>query len=140
MHHTLQSRACKLFQVQLYKNNALAILLRILCILNSDWLRHSCSVREVYEHIIIFVVVFFCFLFLESASVRCSGYCLNGGTCDYLESIDLALCACPLGYTGNRCQSKYRSVGRSIDRSINQSTNQQLTRQAVSQSINQLIN
>ena len=39
----------KVFGVQLYKNNARALLLRILCILNSDWLRHARSVLGVYE-------------------------------------------------------------------------------------------
>ena len=35
--------------VQLYKNNARALLLRILSILNLDWLQHARSVRGVYE-------------------------------------------------------------------------------------------
>ena len=39
----------KVFEVQLYKNNACTLLLRILCILNSDWLQHARSIRGVYE-------------------------------------------------------------------------------------------
>ena len=39
----------KVFGVQLYKNNAHALLLRILCILNSDWLQYARSIRGVYE-------------------------------------------------------------------------------------------
>ena len=35
--------------MQLYKNNARALLSRILSILNLDWLQHARSVREVYE-------------------------------------------------------------------------------------------
>ena len=35
--------------VQLYKNNARALLSRILSILNLDWLQHARSVRGVYE-------------------------------------------------------------------------------------------
>ena len=38
-----------MFGVQLYKNNARALLSRILSILNLDWLQHACSVRGVYE-------------------------------------------------------------------------------------------
>ena len=37
------------FGVQLYKNNARALLSRILSILNLDWLQHARSVRRVYE-------------------------------------------------------------------------------------------
>ena len=36
-------------EVQLYKNNARALISRILSILNSDWLQHECSVHGVYE-------------------------------------------------------------------------------------------
>ena len=42
-----------MFGVQLYKNNACVLLLRILSILNLDWLKHARSVRGVYENIII---------------------------------------------------------------------------------------
>ena len=35
--------------MQLYKNNARALLSRILSILNLDWLQYARSVREVYE-------------------------------------------------------------------------------------------
>ena len=38
-----------MFGVQLYKNNARAILSRILSILNLDWLQHARSVCGVYE-------------------------------------------------------------------------------------------
>ena len=38
-----------MFGVQLYKNNARALLSRILSILNLDWLQHARSVRGVYE-------------------------------------------------------------------------------------------
>ena len=38
-----------MFGVQLYKNNARALLSRILSILNLDWLQHARSVRVVYE-------------------------------------------------------------------------------------------
>ena len=43
----------KVFRVQLYKNNARALLSRILCILNSDWLQHARSISGVYKCIII---------------------------------------------------------------------------------------
>ena len=46
---TLASALREMFGVQLYKNNARAPLLRILSILNLDWLQHARSVREVYE-------------------------------------------------------------------------------------------
>ena len=38
-----------MFGVQLYKNNARALLSPILSILNLDWLQHARSVRGVYE-------------------------------------------------------------------------------------------
>ena len=38
-----------MFGVQLYKNNARALLSRILSFLNLDWLLHALSVRGVYE-------------------------------------------------------------------------------------------
>ena len=46
---TLASALRKMFGVQLYKNNARALLSRILSILNLDWLQHARSVRRVYE-------------------------------------------------------------------------------------------
>ena len=49
MHPALHSRTCKVFQVLLYKDNARALLSRIVSILNSDWLQHVRSVRGVYE-------------------------------------------------------------------------------------------
>ena len=46
---TLESALREMFGVQWYKNNARALLLRILSILNLDWLQHAHSVRGVYE-------------------------------------------------------------------------------------------
>ena len=46
---TLTSALREMFGVQLYKNNARALLSRILSILNLDWLKHARSVRGVYE-------------------------------------------------------------------------------------------
>ena len=50
------SRARNVFGVQLYKNNVCALLLRILSIVNSDWLQHACSVHRVYE-LVVFAAV-----------------------------------------------------------------------------------
>ena len=50
---TLASALREMFGVQLYKNNARALLSRILSILNLDWLQHARSVRGVYEYILI---------------------------------------------------------------------------------------
>ena len=52
---TLASALREMFGVQLYKNNARALLSRILSILNLDWLQHARSVRGVYESSLIFV-------------------------------------------------------------------------------------
>ena len=49
---TLASALREMFGVQLYKNNARAILSRILSILNLDWLQHARSVRGVYEWVL----------------------------------------------------------------------------------------
>ena len=46
---THESALREMFGVQLYKNNARALLSRILSILKLDWLQHACSVRGVYE-------------------------------------------------------------------------------------------
>ena len=46
---TLASPLREMFGVQLYTNNARALLSRILSILNLDWLQHARSVRGVYE-------------------------------------------------------------------------------------------
>ena len=46
---TLASPLHEMFGVQLYKNNARALILRILSILNLDWLQYARSVRGVYE-------------------------------------------------------------------------------------------
>ena len=60
---TLASALREMFGVQLYKNNARALLSRILGILNLDWLQHARSVRGVYEFdIIIHSKVFALFL------------------------------------------------------------------------------
>ena len=50
---TLASALREMFGVQLYKNNARALLSRILSILNLDWLQHARSVRGVYESTLI---------------------------------------------------------------------------------------
>ena len=52
---TLVSALREMFGVQLYKNNARALLSRILSILNLDWLQHERSVRGVYEFKILIV-------------------------------------------------------------------------------------
>ena len=49
---TLASALREMFGVQLYKNNARALLSRILSILNLDWLQHARSVRGVYEYVL----------------------------------------------------------------------------------------
>ena len=49
---TLASALREMFRVQLYKNNARALLSRILSILNLDWLQRARSVRGVYEFLI----------------------------------------------------------------------------------------
>ena len=46
---TLASALREMFGVQLYKNNAHALLSPILSILNLDWLQHARSVRGVYK-------------------------------------------------------------------------------------------
>ena len=46
---TLASALREMFGVQLYKNNARALLSRILSNLNLDWLQHARRVRGVYE-------------------------------------------------------------------------------------------
>ena len=51
---TLASALREMFGVQLYKNNARALLSRILSILNLDWLQHARSVRGVYEYLMMF--------------------------------------------------------------------------------------
>ena len=50
---TLASALREMFGVQLYKNNARALLSRILSILNLDWLQHARIVRGVYESYIV---------------------------------------------------------------------------------------
>ena len=47
---TLELALREMFEVQLYKNSARALLSRILNILNLDWLLHARSVRRVYEY------------------------------------------------------------------------------------------
>ena len=46
----LASALREMFGVQLYKNNARALLSRILSILNLDWQQHAHTVRVVYEY------------------------------------------------------------------------------------------
>ena len=46
---TLASALREMFGVQLHKNNARALLLRVLSILNLDWLQHARSVHGVNE-------------------------------------------------------------------------------------------
>ena len=50
MHPTLCSHARKIFGVKLYKNNARALLSRILSTLNPDWLQLVQSIREVFKY------------------------------------------------------------------------------------------
>ena len=49
---TLASALREMFGVLLYKNNARALLSRILSILNLDWLQHVRSVHGVYEFVL----------------------------------------------------------------------------------------
>ena len=53
---TLASALREMFGMQLYKNNARALLSRILSILNLHWLQHARSVRGVYELYIIVII------------------------------------------------------------------------------------
>ena len=70
---TLASALREMFGVQLYKNNARALLSRILSILNLDWLQHARSVREVYECIIWKAGLKFCIL--EIGDTKATGQC-----------------------------------------------------------------
>ena len=65
----------EMFGVQLYKNNARAQLLRILSILNLDWLQHACSVGGVYE---IIIICSFCNLWLPTHWVLKGLVCASG--------------------------------------------------------------
>ena len=56
---TLASALREMFGVQLYKNNARALLLRVLSILNLDWLQNARSVRGVYEMILTNLLYFY---------------------------------------------------------------------------------
>ena len=51
--YAMLTRARNVFGVQLYKNNARALLSHILSIVNSDWLQHACSVCGMYEKMLI---------------------------------------------------------------------------------------
>ena len=65
----LTSALREMFGVQLYKNNARALLSRILSILNLDWLQHARSVRGEYEHTL---NIKFCFNMIHKLPVhRC---------------------------------------------------------------------
>ena len=57
---TLASALREMSGVQLYKNNARALLSRILSILNLDWLQHTRSVRGVYESYLIIIIIIYC--------------------------------------------------------------------------------
>ena len=52
VNHPFASALCEVF-VQVYKNDARALLLHSLSIVNSDWLQHARSIWGVYEHILI---------------------------------------------------------------------------------------
>ena len=54
---TLASVLREMFGVQLYKNNARALLSSLLSNLNLDWLQHARTVRGVYELQIIYTLV-----------------------------------------------------------------------------------
>ena len=54
---TLASALREMFGVQLYKNNARALLSRILSILNLDWLQRARSVRGVYEWLFLMITL-----------------------------------------------------------------------------------
>ena len=56
---TLASALCEMFGVQLYKNNARALLSRISSILNLDWLQHARGVRGVYEDMIWYDMIWY---------------------------------------------------------------------------------
>ena len=60
----------KVFGV-LYKNNARALLSRILCILNSDWLQHARSIHGVYEWITICKILIFTY-HIQNKAKECS--------------------------------------------------------------------
>ena len=51
---TLESALREMFGVQLYKNNARALLSSIV---NLDWLQHACSVRGVYEWCLVMILI-----------------------------------------------------------------------------------
>ena len=79
---TLASALREMFGVQLYKNNARALLSCILSILNLDWLQHARSVRGVYECTLSFVSGHTVFFFLLSYIVHCNSalgpqFCAN---------------------------------------------------------------
>ena len=78
---TLASALREMFGVQLYKNNARALLLRILSILNLDWLQHARSVRGVYEWTIIHEHVLHC------TSKLLKIYFLK--TCDFIDQVSV---------------------------------------------------
>ena len=65
---TLASALREMFGVQLYKNNARALLSRILSILNLDWLQHARSVRGVYE-VKLFTVTMLGYYWSESKNI-----------------------------------------------------------------------
>ena len=54
----LVSALREMLGVQLYKNNACALLSRIMSILNLDWLQRAPSVRGVYELFLRYIIPF----------------------------------------------------------------------------------
>ena len=76
---TLASALREMFGVQLYKNNAHALLSRILSILNLDWLQHARSVRGVYE---IWIWGYANIIFVTSVTIYWNLYRFK---CQYVE-------------------------------------------------------
>ena len=84
---TLASALREMFGVQLYKNNARALLSRILSILNFDWLQHACSVRGEYEYAIMHnIVQQFINFFLNNVIIKASPCLLNIKSLSILNS------------------------------------------------------
>ena len=83
----LESALREMFGVQLYKNNARALLSRILSILNLDWLQHARSVRGVYESILSWEYSLICMQIMHFVFFHCP--VLSTGTWFHLAD---ALC------------------------------------------------
>lgn len=41
----------------------------------------------------------------DECSLVLSAFCENGGTCRYVHSLNVAVCMCPEGFTGTRCET-----------------------------------